>query len=350
MIRRSYMVIPYTVLVAIGYCIYLVTGKTPAFSYQSMVKLFCLTQGRSNDWLSAWVGSLAKPYPFDRAGVPAVGVVQDEERKSALSALRDTGYYVFRRKIPGDMCDRLLQFALTQPSEVSPMDGQSAADKTNEIYVRGKPRAVRYIFDPVDLLKSTDVQSLIADLSLAAVAQDYLGARPVIDVLTMWWLTDFAGRPDSQAAQFFHFDMDRPKWVKIFIYLTDVQPSTGPHSFVAGSHRTGGIPQHLLDKGYTRLADDEVRSAYPESSIREIVAPRGTILAEDTRGLHKGKHIVKGDRLMLQIQYSNCLFGGDYPKISFQERIVPALRESLGRFPRLYSAYFSKPHRAEPQL
>jgi hypothetical protein len=278
----------------------------------------------------------------------ADGVVQDEERKSALSALRETGYYVFQRKIPGDMCDRLLQFALTQPSEVSPMDGQTAADKTNEIYVRGEPRAVRYFFDPVDLLKNTDVQSLIADLSLAAVAQDYLGARPVIDVLSMWWLTDFAERPDSQAAQFFHFDMDRPKWVKIFIYLTDVQASTGPHSFVAGSHKTGGIPQHFLDKGYARLADEEVRNAYPESSIREIVAPRGTILAEDTRGLHKGKHIVKGDRLMLQIQYSNCLFGGDYPRISFQEKIIPALRESVSRFPRLYSAYFSKLRQAEP--
>jgi hypothetical protein len=200
----------------------------------------------------------------------------------------------------------------------------------------------------VDLLKNTDVQSLIADLSLAAVAQDYLGARPVIDVLSMWWLTDFAERPDSQAAQFFHFDMDRPKWVKIFIYLTDVQASTGPHSFVAGSHKTGGIPQHFLDKGYARLADEEVRNAYPESSIREIVAPRGTILAEDTRGLHKGKHIVKGDRLMLQIQYSNCLFGGDYPRISFQEKIIPALRESVSRFPRLYSAYFSKLRQAEP--
>jgi hypothetical protein len=346
--KRSFLSIPYAVLVGIGYCIYLVIGKTPAFSYQSMVKLFCLTQGRSNDWLSALVGWLSKPYEFDRSGGPPHDVAQDAERKSALNALCESGYYVFERKIPGDMCDRLMQFALTHPGELTPMDGQTATRKTSEIYVRGKPQAVRYIFDPMDLLKSTDVQSLIADLSLAAVAQDYLGARPVIDVLTMWWLTDFADRPDSQAAQFFHFDMDRPKWVKFFIYLTDVQPTTGPHSFVAGSHKTGGIPQNLLNKGYARLADEEVLDAYPENRIREIVAPRGTILAEDTRGLHKGKHIVKGDRLLLQIQYSNCLFGGDYPKISFQGNIIPALRDSIKRFPRLYSAYFSQVRQAEP--
>jgi hypothetical protein len=345
---RSYLVIPYAVLVGIGYCLYLVTGKTPAFAYQSMVKLFCLTRGRSNDWFSALVGSLAKPYAFGRSNGVLGGAIQEEERKSALSALRESGYYVFRRKIPDEMCDRLLQFALTQPSEVCPMDGQPSAEKVSDIYVRGKPRAVRYNFDPVDLLRNADVQSLIADLSLAAVAQDYLGARPVIDVLTMWWLTDFAERPDAQAAQFFHFDMDRPKWVKFFIYLTDVQTSTGPHNFVAGSHKTGGIPQNLLDKGYARLSDEEVAHAYPASAITEIVAPRGTILAEDTRGLHKGKQIVKGDRLMLQIQYSNCLFGGDYPRISFREQPIPALRESIRKFPGLYSAYFSRVRQPDP--
>jgi hypothetical protein len=99
--------------------------------------------------------------------------------------------------------------------------------------------------------------------------------------------------------------------------LTDVGPENGPHKFIAGSHRTGGIPGELLKKGYARLTDEEVAPHYRPADFIEFTAPRGTIIAEDTRGLHKGQHVNSGHRLMLQIQFSNSLFGPPYPKISF---------------------------------
>ena len=45
----------------------------------------------------------------------------------------------------------------------------------------------------------------------------------------------------------------------------------------------------------------------PEDMV-EIGGPRGTIFAEDTRGLHKGKHLLTGDRLLFQLEFSNSLF------------------------------------------
>jgi hypothetical protein len=158
-------------------------------------------------------------------------------------------------------------------------------------------------------------------------------------VVAMWWSAAMASGPDKQAAQFWHFDMDRIKWLKFFIYLTDVDSDSGPHSFVEGSHRRGGIPDGLLQKGYSRLTDMEVETQYQKNRFIEFAAPRGTILAEDTRGLHKGKHVFKGDRLMLQIQYSNSLFGGEYPPASFGESVDPALQDMMSRFPRVYSHY-----------
>ncbi len=154
----------------------------------------------------------------------------------------------------------------------------------------------------------------------------------------MWWHTSYSKVPDKDAAQFWHFDMDRIKWLKFFIYLTDVETTNGPHSFVEGSHRSGGIPTALLKKGYARLEDSEINANYSPDRVIEFAAPRGTVIAEDTRGLHKGKHVEHGDRLVLQLQFSNSLFGGNYPPARMRV-VEPKLKAMQTQFPRIYSNY-----------
>lgn len=329
----------YAALLAGGFLVYLIRGKTPAFAYSSMVHLFCNTRGYSNDLLSRLIGVFDRPYRLPGAdGV--LGTMSDEKNlDKVINDLRERGYHVFEQRLPDEVCDRLLKYATTQPCDMLPMDGQKVSGVTRVVYDRADPRAVRYDFSTQDLLANPDVQEILADLSFTAVAQRYLGAKPVIDVLTMWWLTFFSDKPDAKAAQYFHFDMDRPKWLKFFIYLTDVHPTSGPHMFVAGSHRSGRIPQQLLQKGYARLTDEEVAKHFTPDDIVEFSAPRGTIIAEDTRGLHKGKHVESGDRLLLQVQYSNSLFGGDYPKASLGSVLTGTLRDRARSFRKLYSAY-----------
>jgi hypothetical protein len=217
--------------------------------------------------------------------------------------------------------------------------GSGGAPRLVDHYNRENPEGVRYDFSAQDVIDNPDVQQLMADSSVIAVAQRYLRCKPILDVMSMWWHTAHSKIPDKEAAQFWHFDMDRIKWLKFFIYLTDVGPDNGPHSFVAGSHRTGGIPASLRLKGYARLTDQEVEACYPRERFIEFTAPRGTIIAEDTRGLHKGKLVTQGDRLMLQLQFSNSLFGGYYPPSHFSRVTNQGLQSMLGRYPRLYSNY-----------
>jgi hypothetical protein len=322
----------------IGLAIYVIFKRTPAFAYQCMIGLFCLTKGYSNDVLSHVIGLWDRPYHFSNAdGV--LGNMMGKGRDRVVSRLREDGYYVFEDRLPEELCDRLLQYATSHTCKMRPMDGKGLGKPMTVTYHQGAPQAVRYDFDIQDLLNNQDIQNLLADLSFSAVAQDYLRARPVIDIISMWWHTDFSDKPDSEAAQYYHFDMDRLKWLKFFIYLTDVEPANGPHIFVAGSHKSGGIPSSLLSKGYARLMDEEVAREFDESKIIEFAAPRGTIIAEDTRGLHKGKHVEKGDRLIFQIQFSNSLFGGYYPKVLMGKELGERLRETVKRYPDLYSAY-----------
>jgi len=72
----------------------------------------------------------------------------------------------------------------------------------------------------------------------------------------------------------------------------------------------------------------------------EFLAPRGTVIAEDTRGLHKGRHVEEGDRLMLQLQFSNVLFGCSYRKsVVDKNDVIDELRFVIDRFPKLYMSY-----------
>lgn len=339
LIKRCLRFLLDTINVVIGFLVYLVSKKTYSFAYQSFVRLFCTTRGYSNDVLSWLIGLFKKPVKIVNAdGV--LGRMSDPAlREPIVKDLRERGYHVFEKPLPDTLCEALLKFATTQPCKTRLMDGQKLGKPIDIVYHRGSPQAVRYDFNIQDLLQNSDIQTLLSDMSFASVAQDYLGARPVIDVMGMWWHTNFSDEPDSEAAQYFHFDMDRPKWLKFFIYLTDVETTNGPHSFVAESHKTRGIPANILRKGYARLTDKEIAENFDKNNVIEFNAPRGTIIAEDTRGLHKGKHVSEGDRLVLQLQFSNSLFGGFYQKAKLGSQLSDELKNNVAHYPWLYTAY-----------
>jgi hypothetical protein len=302
-----------------------------------MVQLFCDTHGASNDVMSSLVGLMYRSYAFaDMRGV--LGDFSTADVARIASDIRENGFHVFRRRLSDSLCDELLHYATTAPCIRRATDGDERTDVNVENYPRLNPDAVRYDFDVSHLINNSHVvQRLMADRSFLGVAQSYLQAQPIMDLVGMWWNAT-SPQPDKLAAQFWHFDMDRIKWIKFFVYLTDVGPENGPHSFVTGSHRRGGIPIRLLQKGYARLTDEEVSSVYSKDRLVEFTAPRGTVIAEDTRGLHKGKHLTKDDRLILQLQYSNSLFGANYPRQAVC-RAVPELAAMISRYPRLYSQY-----------
>jgi hypothetical protein len=317
-------------------------GVTPDEAHQALINLFCLTGGRSNDALHALL-RLSRPA---RPLADAHGVLGDLERpdlEAVTRALRSDGFYIFPKRLPLELCDALLEFALTTDCRVRPMDGAKAGPAIYRRYDREKPLATRYDVELETLINQPTVQALMADRSIISVAQAYLGCEPVFDLVAMWWHTAFASRPDSMAAQLFHFDMDRIKWLKFFIYLTDVDPATGPHTFVAGSHRQNGIPRELRRRGYERIPDADVAAHYPPERLKEFSGPRGTIIAEDTRGLHKGRHCERGDRLVLQFEFADSLFGATYKPARFRRIDDPGLKDLCARRKRIYANFLGAP-------
>ena len=324
-----------------GWLVYQTTCKTPQTAYSELIFLFCNTQGYFNDAISFFIG-LGRKEPFTKEVSGILGKFNQDDFNLKLLELRENGYLLFPSAMSPELCDRLMQFAMSTKAHVRVMDNDQFSRASEPLkYDASNPLAVRYDYDTQDLLNSEDIQGLLADETLLTFAHHYLKKTPKADVLSMWWHTNFKLEPDSEAAQFYHFDMDRIKWLKIFIYLTDVGPNDGPHAFISGSHKSGGIPTQFLDRGYVRLSDNDVQSYYGKSQEVIFTAPRGSVIIEDTRGLHKGTEIKAGgkSRLLLQLQFSNSLFGAQKPTAKLTKITNTTLKSAIANKPSIYQQY-----------
>ena len=127
----------------------------------------------------------------------------------------------------------------------------------------------------------------------------------------------------DKAALKYHFDLDNmAKWLKVFIFLNDVNIDNGPHVFIEGSHKS--LKQQFWRDG--RFDNNEVDEFYPDAS-RTFTAKAGDILIVDTIGLHKGMPLKRGHRDLLQLTLAQTAFGKPYcneEKI-FEERLHESL-------------------------
>jgi hypothetical protein len=317
-----------------GYTSYYATLETPHESYHAMRSMFCADGGMTNAVIRT-ACAMAHP-PRAEQAASGTTVLNGSDPRGLLNTLRQDGYCLLPVRLPPVACDRLVRFASTTPSyprfDLHRREGKVVFDPA-------RPLSVRYDFDEGDVMSQTDVQQLASDLGILGLAETYLGCDPILDLVSMWW--SVARTADAAmtaaAAQQYHFDLDRPGFLKFFVYLTEVTPETGPHCYVRGSHRN--IPPALRRDG--RLSDEEVAAAYNAQDRIEIAGPRGSILAVDTAGLHKGKLLSQGTRLILQLEFAANLYGAPYRMLPAETRYSDAFLAAMRRRPRTYQRFIA---------
>ncbi len=291
-----------------GYNDFLVTGKTSQDAYMTLINLYCRTNGRFNEIMHKKLAALNPP-AVKKEGEGLIGKLNEKDFSNINETLKKDGYVSFNKKIPAEIVKKLYDYALKAPSLAAPLYDKKI------VYDENNPVSEIYRFDIQDLVNNSDIQALIMDESLINVARNYLESEPIFDFPAMWWSTCFLKEASSEAAQLYHFDMDRIKWLKIFIYLNDVTPENGPHSYIKGSHQTGTKPQHLLNRGYVRISDKELSKEYKKEDFITICAEAGSVFAGDTKCWHKGTPLKKGHRLALEFEYTTSMFGSTNPKM-----------------------------------
>lgn len=310
------------------------TGTTPHESYLAMRQLYCASNGVFNDNLKK---AYAKVYPA--ANLPLKleqGILAGEDPVAIRQAMDRDGYYVFNRQLDEATCDRLMAYARTTPCH--PRYAGGIAEES-VLYESENPIAVRYDFDEQLMLENQDIQRLVMDESLLDLAEAYMGCEPAIDLVAMWWSTALQvdSGATSRAAQLFHFDMDRANLFKFFIYLNDVTLENGPHCFIRGSHLRK--PEEILRDG--RIPDEEVGQYYPGTDMVQLTGKKGTIIAADTRGYHKGMPLKQGERLIFQLQFGSSLFGAPYKPIRVSDAFIPGFRDAMKTRKHLFQKFHS---------
>lgn len=149
-----------------------------------------------------------------------------------------------------------------------------------------------------DLVSIPEIMDIANDKNLLALAQEYLRCKPTITNINVWW--SFAGRAAPVEAQNYHRDKDDVKFLKFFVYLTNVDELSGPHVYVKKSKN------HANFRGpkETRYTDSEVEQTFSQDDIVYITGNAGDAFIEDTFGIHKGYLPKQNDRLVLQVEYS----------------------------------------------
>ncbi len=273
---------------------------------KSTGKLFVNTRGVSNDILSF----LIRKNGYNNLDFDGVlGIKNEQEANEIIDEICKNGYFVFSKKLSGDALESIYNYAKRTPCTYLLVDDNNINFSQNHIlFDEEHVLSPRYNFSQQQIIDFPVLQNLIFDKSILFIAQKYLKTKPILDLFSMWWSVPFNGLGKSNAAQMYHFDLDRIKFLKFFFYITDVDTDTGPHCYVLASHKK--IHPSLKRDG--RYTDDDVTRAFGEKNIVELVGEAGTIIVADTRGLHKGKELTKGKRLIFQIEFSNSMFGQYY--------------------------------------
>lgn len=272
-----------------SYLYFLITKKSFSGTNNALINVYSIDNGIFKERLHRFISIRLQNYHNK-----AIDVSQP------VKNLNDYGYHVFNNKLEKKTVSELYNLGYNLKCN----DGKKITyfDPKNL-------SAVRYNFDKQDLINNCYVQDLIMDDFLIETVRQYFQSQPIFDLPAMWWSTSYQKIASSEAAQLYHYDMERAKWLKIFFYLTDVDDNNGPHYYIRGSHKINSKPKSLLSRGYERITDEEISKFYDPIDFRIIKGKKGTFFVGDTLCWHKGKNLIKNNRLVLELNYTSSLFG-----------------------------------------
>jgi hypothetical protein len=211
----------------------------------------------------------------------------------AVRTLRETGLFHLGRLLEPEACAGLASYfsRCLVDDPYRPERGRFLPDDD-----RRPPESHVAYHAAADVVRAPRLLQLANDPRVLQTVQEFLGCPPTISYLTAWW--SYPTGRGAQQAEHFHRDVDDWRFLKLFVYMTDVGALNGPHVYVAGSSASPKLRQ------IERFSDAAVEAAFGRESLRVMTGRAGEGFLEDTFGIHKGQPLVEGRRLIFQAVYS----------------------------------------------
>ena len=235
-----------------------------------------------------------------------------EEQSEQVNTLRRDGCVVLREYVPATRLRELqsdLERGLNELRFEMPCLAQSRVDPVRHAalidnFMYGSPRQLAEMgvtfdrgeahsyaqvvrdFDPSTLSLpmleySQAFRDAWLDPYLLGIVAHYMGLVPK---LAEAYVRRNFPAPYRTMNHYWHRDLNIPfHLLKIFFFLTDCSAHTGPHEFVRGSHARLDVLN-----GQRYYSDAEVDRVYAPGSADRVlsIVKAGTVVIEDTRGLH----------------------------------------------------------------
>lgn len=232
--------------------------------------------------------------------------------REAAGRLATDGYIVLRDVLDRTLVDRLraeVDHAVAAGRLVPALVRQAHAEQP--VDPEDQQRLCRLAaLGESELGRRESMVYVVNPLLTCPTALPLLFSDPVLDIATSYYGCPAAlispkivrsyrnGLPESSVHRF-HCDYQRVRFLKFFIYLSDVPTEQeGPFCFVAGSHhrKPRAWRQHPLE-----WSAAEMTGYYGDAAIRPLTGYRGDLIAADTRGFHRGIKLRAGQRSMLKV-------------------------------------------------
>lgn len=240
-----------------------------------------------------------------RAHRPNQHKFSNESHPGVKESLLTNGFAVIPGAIPLDTIEALsaeMDAALAS-NQVFPVwrtqqgDSRSAYLSAAEL-ARGedyvaKHANVVYVQDPFITCRST-LDIVFSDLVID-IATEFYGALPAITGCNL--LKSFVNDLPEAGYNMFHVDVQSPKFIKFFVYPSDVDEESGPFCIVKGSHRRKPAGWRMNNN---RTIQD-IENTYGADSVHRITARAGDLVVADPTAFHRAQKPQKHTRRALMI-------------------------------------------------
>jgi hypothetical protein len=229
----------------------------------------------------------------------------DDAQRRVVAALDEDGYATIAF---ADLVGAETANAVQAQGDAFIAETECGLDANDEALRRrpGKEFLVRaHSFDGVRIGLDHAWFRVCTSPAMLEVADAYLRMRAKLSYVDLWYTVAQQAEAERVASQLWHYDFDDKHLLKAFLYLSDVDASSGPFEYVAGSQPGGRYHKVRPWKpmGYGRIPEEDVKREVPGDAIRTFTAPGGTLIFCNTSGLHRGGFATGTPRILATATY-----------------------------------------------
>ena len=175
------------------------------------------------------------------------------------------------------------------------------SENEKEYLMRLTENRVSRVTGVLNLDKSKYLREVVLSKELIQLVSSYINSK-ILSINASYFISlpvKTSEQEKFENAQYFHWDNDFRKFLKLYIYLTDVDDFSGPHVYVEGSHKYKKF-KHSLPRLYS---DEDINNSY--SRVKKFYGKKGSFFLTDSYGLHKGEKPKSSARILLNIHFGS---------------------------------------------